>query len=43
MHRGGSDFSFAFSREGYKRIVSIDQRDGRTDIAIAALGGAGVN
>ncbi len=43
VHRRGRGLAFAFSREGYKRIVAIDQGRDRTYIQIAALGGAGAN
>jgi hypothetical protein len=35
--------SIEFSKEGYKRIVAIEQRGGRTHIGVVSIGEGGVN
>lgn len=39
----GQDCRIEFSKEGYKRIIAINQRDGQTHIGIVSLGESGVN
>jgi hypothetical protein len=41
--RQGDDLHIEFSQGGYKRIVSIQERRGRTQIGIAAVGEPAVN
>jgi hypothetical protein len=41
--RHGHDLNVEYSQGGYKRIVAINQRDGRTHIGIASVGESGVN
>ncbi len=41
--RGDGDVKIEYSRGGYKRIIGIHERRGRTHIGIAALGEPGVN
>ena len=37
MYGRGADLTFEFSREGYKRIIAIDERGDGTHIAIAGV------
>lgn len=41
--RHGEDLHLELSKEGYKRIVSIQERGGRTRIGIAAVGEPAIN
>jgi hypothetical protein len=41
--RPGRDARFEFSEGGYRRIVAVEERRGRTHIGIVAVGGPAVN